>query len=70
MSNLFVEKIAELFEEKSLLYDKILLLGDLNISLTSTHQASTLRNWIMEDFGLVQHEESETHEKEGFLTMS
>ena len=38
----FIENFTHFFEEKKLLYLRIFLLGDLNISLMTTNDASTL----------------------------
>ena len=37
----FIENSTHFFEENRLLYDRILLLGDMNISLTTTNDFST-----------------------------
>ena len=48
-----IQNFTQFFEEKRLLQDKILRLGDLNICLKTTNDASTLWSLLMEDFSLV-----------------
>ena len=55
------------FWDKRLLYDRILLLCDLNISLTTSTDASVLQNLFMEHFSLVQHVDGQINEKAGLL---
>ena len=59
----FIDKFADFLEDKMLCFDRILLLGDFNISLN----ASRLWALLMEEFGLIQLFKSQTHKPCGLL---
>ena len=63
----FIDKFADFLEDKKLCFDRILLLGDFNISLNVNTDASRLWALFMEEFGLIQHFKSQTHKSGGLL---
>ena len=63
----FIDHFAILFEEKRLQFDKIVLLGDFNISLNVNNDASKIWNSFFEDFGLTQYVSEKTHRSDGIL---
>ena len=54
-------------EDKKLCFDRILLLGNFNISLNVNNDASRLWSLFMEEFGLIQHVRTQTHKSGGLL---
>ena len=63
----FIDHFTILFEEKRLQFDKIVLLGDFNISLNVNNDASKVGNSFFEDFGLTQYVSEKTHRSGGIL---
>ena len=63
----FVDHFTVLFEEKRQQLDKIVLLGDFNISLNVNNHASKMWNSFFEDFGLTQYVSEKTHRSGGIL---
>ena len=63
----FLDHFAILFEEKRLQFDKIVLLGDFNISLNVNNNLSKIRNSFFEDFGLTHYVSEKTHRRVGIL---
>ena len=62
-----VDHFAILFEEKRLQFDKIVLLGNFNISLNVNNDASKMWISFFEDFGLTQYVSEKTHRSGGIL---
>ena len=63
----FIDHFTILFEEKRLQFDKVVLLGDFNISLNVNNDASKVWNSFFEDFGLTQYVCEKTHRSGGIL---
>ena len=63
----FIDHFTVLFEGKRLQFDKIVLLGDFNISLNVNNDASKMWNSFFEDFGLTQYVSEKTHRSGGIL---
>ena len=64
---LFIDNFTNFLEEKNLCFDRILLLGDFNISLNVNNDASRLWILFMEELGLIQHVISQTHKSGSLL---
>ena len=63
----FIDHFTVLFEEKRLQFDKIVLLGDFNISLNVNNDASQMWSSFFEDFGLTQYVFEKMHGIGGLL---
>ena len=61
----FIDHFTILFEKKRLHIDKIVLLGDFNISLNVNYGASKIWNSFFEDFGLTQYVSEKRHRSGG-----
>ena len=60
----FIDHFTILFEEKRIQFDKMVLLGDFNISLNLNNDAS---NHFLKDFGRTQYVCEKTHRSVGIL---
>ena len=63
----FLSELTSFFEEKELLFKKLLIVGDINISMLLSSDAS--RNWIsfLDEFGLQQQVTVPAHKIGGIL---
>ena len=64
----FIDHFTLLFEEKRLQFDKIVLLGDFNISLNVNNDESKMWNSFFEDFGLTRYVSEKTHRSGGIAS--